>query len=122
MNRLLLLCLVFSAALHAQEKNKQEIKLRGEVIDTKCYIAGSMGDATGEKHKDCAIMCAKAGVPLGLLEEKTKTVYFVAKLRGMAGANEMLLPFVAETVLVTGRVVEKGGAKMLMIESIEKAE
>jgi hypothetical protein len=34
----------------------------------------------------------------------------------------MLLPFVAETVLVTGRVVEKGGAKMLLIESIEKAE
>ncbi|MGH2568202.1 MAG: hypothetical protein ACRDGA_07680, partial [Bacteroidota bacterium] len=65
---------------------------------------------------------AKAGVPLGLLEEKTGTVYFAAKLKGIAGANDMLIPFVAEKVVVTGKIVERGGAKMLMIDTVEKAE
>lgn len=114
--------ILFSFSAMAQEKKKQEIKLRAEVIDTKCYISGSMGDATGEEHKDCAIMCAKAGVPLALLEEKTKTVYYAARLKGMAGANEILLPFVGEVVLVTGRLVERGGAKMVMIDTVEKAK
>lgn len=113
--------ILFSLPATSQDRKKQEIKIRAEVIDTKCYISGSMGDATGEEHKDCAIMCAKAGVPLALLEEKTKTVYYAARLKGMAGANEMLLPFVGEVVLVTGRLVERGGAKMIMIDTIEKA-
>lgn len=115
----LLALILFSSSAMAQEK--KGIKLRAEVIDTKCYISGSMGNATGAEHKDCAVMCAKAGVPLALLEEKTKTVYYAARLKGMAGANEILLPFVGDIVLVTGRLVERGGAKMIMIETIEKA-
>lgn len=113
--------ILFCLSATAQEKKKQEIKIRAEVIDTKCYISGSMGDATGEEHKECAIMCAKAGVPLALLEEKTKTVYYAARLKGIAGANEILLPFVGDVVVITGRLVERGGAKMIMIDTIEKA-
>ncbi len=116
-----LLVFLFSALAVAQDKRKQEIRVKGEVIDTKCYISGGMGNASGQEHKECALLCAKAGVPLGILEEKTGTVYFASKLKGMAGANEMLLPFVGEKVIVTGRIVEKGGAKMLMIDMVEKA-
>jgi len=119
----LVLGIVFTSRASGQDKKKQEVKVRGEVIDTKCYISGSMGgNATGKEHKDCALTCAKAGVPLGLLEEKTGAVYFVAKLKGMAGANDMLIPFVAEKVIVTGKMVERGGVKLLMIDTVEKTE
>lgn len=117
-----LVVIAFSQAATSQDKKKPEITIRAEVIDTKCYISGSMGDATGEEHKECAVMCAKAGVPLGLLEEKTKTVYYAARLKGRAGANEMLLPFVGDVVIVTGRLAERGGAKLILIDTIEKAK
>jgi hypothetical protein len=101
----------------AQQRNKATIT--GEVIDTKCYmLKGEEG--RGKDHKECALKCAKAGVPLAILQEKTNLVYFTAKARGMSGANEMLMPFVAERVSVTGTVVERGGVKMLFIDSIEK--
>jgi hypothetical protein len=119
---LVLVVIVFSQTATSQDKKKQEITIRAEVIDTKCYISGSMGNATGEEHKECAIRCAKAGVPLGLLEEKTKTVYYAARLKGMAGANDILLPFVGEVVVVTGRLAERGGAKLILIDTIEKAK
>jgi hypothetical protein len=118
----LILVLTFTSFAFAQDKKKPEVTIKAEVIDTKCYISGSMGDASGEEHKECAILCAKAGVPLGLLEEKTKTVYFVARLKGMAGANDMLLPFVGTKVLVTGKVTEKGGAKLFLLDTIENAK
>ena len=38
----------------------------------------------------------------------------------MAGANELLIPFVAEKVNVTGLLFEKGGMKMLLISNVEK--
>lgn len=106
----------------AQEIKKGEVAIRAEVIDTKCYISGKMGTATGQEHKECALMCVKAGVPLGLLEEKTKTVYYASKLKGMAGADDMLLPFVGEKVVVTGKITEKGGAKLFLIDTVEKAK
>ena len=117
----LILVVSFAYPAIAQDKKKPEVTMKAEVIDTKCYISGSMGDASGEEHKECAILCARAGVPLGLLEETTKSVYFVARMKGMAGANDMLLPFVGTTVLVTGRVTEKGGAKLFLLDTIEKA-
>lgn len=117
----LLLILSFASLAFSQDRKKPEVTMKAEVIDTKCYISGSMGDASGEEHKECAILCAKAGVPLGLLDEKTKSVYFVARLKGMAGANDMLLPFVGTTVVVTGKVTEKGGARLFLLDTIEKA-
>ena len=121
--RMILLVVLFSSSqAMAQDKKKPEVTVRGEVIDTKCYISGAMGDASGQEHKECALLCAKAGIPLGLLEEKTNTVYFVAKLKGMAGANDMLLPFVGTKVVVTGKIAEKGGAKLFLLDTIEKAK
>ena len=38
----------------------------------------------------------------------------------MAGATELLLPFVAEKVKVTGRLFERGGMKMLLISKVNK--
>jgi hypothetical protein len=40
----------------------------------------------------------------------------------MAGTNELLLPFVAEKVKVTGLLFEKGGMKMLLISNMDKMD
>lgn len=121
----LTLCLLFVAMSVAQEgkmekKPSGEVTIVGEVIDSRCYLA--MG-AKGDDHKQCAIDCANGGIPLALLEEKTGTVYFVGNGKDqMKGANEMLANYVAETVSVKGKVVERGGAKMIVAKTVEKVK
>ena len=53
----------------------------------------AVGAGQGKEHAECALQCARNGVPLAILEEKTDLVYFTAKARGMGGANDMLIPF-----------------------------
>lgn len=112
---------VLSAFALSQEKNGKEITIIGEVIETQCYVTGLTGSGKGLAHKECAVNCAKGGIPLSILEEKTGKLYLGAQSKkAMSGANEMLLPFVAEKVKVTGRVFEKGGMKLILISKIEE--
>lgn len=102
----------------ASKKDGGEISVTGEVIDTKCYITGMMG-GKGAEHEDCAIACIKGGLPVGILEEKTGKVYILAPEKGTKGANESLLPYAAKTVTVKGKIMEKGGSKVLLYSSVE---
>ncbi len=124
--RLFIIGILFAplASAVAQDGKKKlvDVVVRGEVIDTKCYMSGSMGDGRGEQHKECALKCAKAGVPLAILEEKTNAVYFTGRLKGMGSANELLIPFVGEIVSVKGKLAERGGAKMLLIDTVERVK
>ena len=107
-------------ASRAQTKNKApHVTIVGEVVDSRCYLMQGE-DGRGEKHQECAVECAKEGVPLAILEDKTNLVYFASKARGMAGANEMLMPFIGEKVSATGKLSERGGARMIFVDSIEK--
>jgi len=119
-----LLCafvLCFFSFSFAQQK--REVTVTGEVVDMQCYISGAMGKATGPEHKECATNCAKGGIPLGILEEKTGNLVFAGQTKNaMKGANEMLMDFIAERVTVTGRMVEKGGVKLLLISKVVKAK
>jgi len=100
---------------------RTEVTVIGEVIDSKCYFSRPSELSTGPKHKECAIQCAKRGIPLAILEERTENVYFALKERGNSSANELLLPFVGERVEVHGRVSEKGGTRVLLVMSVERA-
>lgn len=93
----------------------------GEVIDTQCYLTNAMGSGNGKDHKECAISCAKGGIPLSILEAKSGTIYLAGQTKkAMAGANNLLLDYVAEKVKVSGRLIEKDGAKLIMISKVEK--
>ncbi len=113
----------FACSLLAQAKGGKEMTIRGEVVDLQCYVTGLTGAGRGASHKDCAISCAKGGIPLGILEEKTNTLYVVGQSKvAMKGANEMLIPYVAEKIKATGRLFQKGGIKFLLVSKISKIE
>lgn len=117
---LMFACLV-TPVLTAQKKPGKPITIIGEVIDTQCYLSEATGPGRGASHKECALNCAKGGIPLSILDEQTGTVYLTGQSKKpMTTANIMLLDFVAERVRVTGRMVEKGGMKMVLIDKIEK--
>ncbi|MBI3587258.1 MAG: hypothetical protein HY088_09035 [Ignavibacteriales bacterium] len=113
--------LTLAGSLGAQEKAMKEATIKGEIIDTKCYLTGMMG-GRGEEHKDCAIACIKGGLPVGILEEKTGKVYVVVPAKGQKGANEALVQYAAETLTLKGMFIEKGGTKVFAYNSIESAK
>ncbi|MGD2113842.1 MAG: hypothetical protein PVG07_02245 [Acidobacteriota bacterium] len=102
-------------ALPAQAGEK--VTKTGEVIDSACYISKG---AKGAGHKECTEKCADAGIPLALLEDGTDEVIWLTSA-DHGSANDQLKPYAAQKVTITGTLSERGGAKLLVIESIEPA-
>jgi hypothetical protein len=100
------------------QTNTKEIEVVGEVVDTWCYSSGVMGEGRGEKHKKCARLCVGGGVTAGILADDG-TLYIAAKHRGYNGCAGLLLPHVATRVKVKGWLAERGGIKLLKINSVE---
>jgi hypothetical protein len=45
---------------------QEDITVQGEIVDMACYMAKG---SRGAGHKACAQMCAKKGVPIGVLTD-----------------------------------------------------
>ena len=119
------LAAAFAVSTTAQSQEAKStsnnVSITGEIIDVKCYTTGMMG-GRGPEHEDCAIACIKGGLPVGVLDEKTGDVYTIVPAKGTKGANEALLKFVAKKVKIEGKLLEKGGNKILAYSSIEEAK
>jgi len=96
---------------------KTEAKLLGEVICLSCYVDH---ESKGPEHAACAASCAKRGVPMGILEDKTGNVFMVVK--GHTGANEALQPFAGKKAALSGRWLERGGAKIFNLNTVTEAK
>ena len=118
------LTLVSAAAVLASDTKgkteaapKTEAKLVGEVICLSCYVDH---ESKGAEHAACAASCAKRGVPMGILQDKTGNVFMVVK--GHTGANEAMQPFAGKRVSLTGRWMERGGSKIFNLETVAEAK
>lgn len=96
----------------------EKATVTGEVVDSACYI--KMG-AKGAAHQECAVKCAEAGIPLAILEDGTEKVIWVAAAQDVKSANDALTQYAAQKVTVTGSWAERGGTKLLVIESVKPA-
>lgn len=105
-------------AQHDHGDHGKEMTMTSLVVDTGCYLSH---DSKGEKHRTCATTCAKAGVPLALLDEASGTLYILVA-SDHQNPNTKLLPFIEKRVKVTGTLVEKGGVKGFAIKSVEAAK
>jgi len=95
---------------------EQASSVTGEVVDTFCYA--SMG-AKGGGHKQCALDCAKKGIPVGLVEKGTDKLYVLLPNKDKTALPEEVMNKMAETVTITGRVQTKGGSNFLTVESVK---
>ena len=110
------IALAVSAQAHEASKHAAKTVV-GELVDTGCYL-GHMGKGAG--HADCATMCIKRGMPMGVLTH-TGVLYLVTmdhdnpdpynKLKDMAGKN----------VAVTGHVYNRSGMTAIEIDSVKSA-
>ncbi len=101
---------------HAHGKGVQEITLKGELVDSLCYVAMA---AKGKGHKQCAIDCAKAGIPISMLEDGTGKLYTVLPKEDKTGYPESVIQHMGERVTLKGDLYENGGNRYVTVESVE---
>ena len=89
-------------------KELGNIKLKGEVVDPKCFF-GVMKPGYGKVHKDCAIRCILGGIPpvLKVQNEKGETNFYLIVGPNGERMNEAVKDFVAEPVEIEARAVQQ---------------
>lgn len=110
-----MIVLVSSVLTAFSEPKGTKVTVKGEVVDLWCYLEG--GDH-GAKHKDCAVVCAKAGNPIGIVDAKGN-VYVAMGIKDHQPGREVLINKMAETVTVTGTLVKKGGTQVIYVTSVK---
>lgn len=102
---LLLLALTFP--LHAAT-------ISGELIDTYCYAHHSI---RGLPHAACAVKCARAGIPVGLLEDGTHRIIVLLPEKDLSPLPPALINQMGHNVVIEGEPVVKGGATFFVVRS-----
>ena len=116
-----LLALVAPLAANAQTKPKP-IEIKGEVIDTWCYLSGVMGGPeaiVGTAHHTCALWCAAGGIPVGVRAEDG-TVYMVLKLKGEdpLEQSDTVMEIQSHTITARGQHYVRDGVNYLVVEKV----
>jgi hypothetical protein len=105
---------------------RQLTTLRGELVDFYCYIEKG---ARGPEHRDCAVRCVSGDVCMGILttDEKQLLMLSVNHLRAMDPMTWRAVPdpfnkcrgLLAQTVDLTGYVIEKKGQKIIEVTDVK---
>ncbi len=99
----------------------QKIEVTGEILDSKCYF-GVMKPGEGKIHKSCAIRCISGGIPpvIRVWEESSQS-YDYHILTGNDGReiNAELLPYIGETITLSGNHYQQLGWNIMEINPEE---
>lgn len=97
------------AALPASE-DLGEATMTGEIVDSKCYF-GVMNPGNRKPHRDCAVRCLSGGVPPAFLvrdaDGQVHTLLLAVPDRAA------ILEYVAEPVIISGRLKKSAGRLVL---------
>jgi len=91
------------------------VTISGQVVDLSCFL--SQG-AHGMSHATCATACAKAGGSLGILLKDGDVVVSIEPGPGK-NPNTLLLPYIEQSVTVTGTEFDNHGLKSIAIASVK---
>lgn len=92
--------------------------LTGNLIGMTCFIKHGGG---GKSHKSCARQCAEKGLPVGLKAGDGKLYIVTGKGHdSLIETYKPLMKYLEEKVKVKGKVFEKEGHRMIVIEKIKK--
>ena len=91
-------------------------RVTGEVVDLSCYLHHPE-TSTGASHRKCAEMCAKKGLPMGLLTSD-KQVYLLLEDHENPKAYATAIGKAAQQTTVEGDKVSIGGVQAIVVESV----
>jgi hypothetical protein len=92
--------------------------LKGEVVDLGCYLGHG---ARGADHKSCATKCIANGMPFGLLTANGK-LYLLTMNHDNPDPYNKCKDLAAETVVVSGSVVQRNGLIAVEVADVKSAK
>jgi hypothetical protein len=93
-----------------------EKSVTGNLRDGYCNT--TMG-ANGPSHKKCAISCAKAGIPVVMVEKGTNQNYILIPAKDDQPLPKDVIDHMEDEVTVSGKVYAKDGINYLQVESVK---
>ena len=92
------------------------VQLVARVADLSCWVGkGEHGAA----HVECAQACAKAGEPLVLVSDSGYIYYPVTQTMPSGPAdNAMLMNYCEQKVMVTGKLIQRGRERAVVIDKV----
>jgi len=115
---LVVLAVLFAASTAAVTSGAdapQEKSVTGHLIDSFCY--STMG-ASGATHKQCAMGCAKKGIPVALREKDGKLIVLLPPKDAESLPSDVI-DKMEDEVTVTGKEYQSGGVTFLTVESVK---
>ncbi len=104
------------ASAHEGMEGGKDVIIKGELVDSLCYVTMA---SKGSGHKQCAIDCAKAGIPISIVEDGTGKMYTVLPKEDKTGYPANVISKMGEKVTLKGDFYENGGNKYVTVESVE---
>jgi len=93
-----------------------DVSVTGSLVDTFCYA--SMG-AHGPSHAQCALHCAQAGIPVGLVEKGSGKMYILLPPKNGEPLPSSVIGKMESEATVTGASYTSGGVSFLTVQSIK---
>lgn len=90
--------------------------LTGEIVDTFCYANSQIA---GPAHTACALKCAKAGMPLALLDDTTHRVYLLLPEKDAGPLPPALVAMAGKRVSIDGDVLPTHGVLFLRVKGFK---
>ncbi len=90
----------------------EDVTVKGEIIDLACYLYHG---ERGPDHKACALLCAKKGVPMGLLTE-SGDVYLLVDDHQNPDPYDATKKLSGGNAEIKGKKVSKGGMTAIVVE------
>jgi len=97
------------AAAYAQE----DVTVQGEILDMACYMSKG---SHGAGHKACAQMCAKKGVPIGILTDAGE-VYLLLDDHNNPDPYDDAKKLAGEHAQITGKKYSKQGVASIVVST-----
>ncbi len=92
-----------------------DLTVQGEVVDMACYMSkGSKGAA----HKACAQMCAKKGVPIGVLTDGGE-LYLLLDDHNNSDPYDAAKKLAGERAEISGKKVNKQGVAGIVVGNVK---
>jgi hypothetical protein len=119
MRKIVIACLAFimSAGLARLATSAESEKtVTGSLRDMYC---DSVLGAHGPGHAQCALKCARKGIPVGLEEKGTDKVYILLPPKNEQPMPESVVNNMEKEVTVTGKEYSKGGVTFLTVDLVK---
>jgi hypothetical protein len=92
----------------------QQSTVNGELVETFCWATQVSG---GPSHAGCAMECAKRGIPIAIVDQRTRRAFVLLPDRGKAALPPGLFAAMGQQVTIHGEVFMRGGSQFAMVRS-----